>query len=1195
MLPMRLLALSLITTLLVAGCGDGGEDEPGECGPNGECDPGFVCDPRINRCVRSGTVPDARPIDGPGIDAGAADAGADAMVSIPDAGSGLDADINVIDTEILSGPSGPTASDDPSFTFRSIPAGLSFECSLDGAGFTACTSPRAFMNLAAGEHTFRVRARTPTRVDETPASRTFTIDVELPVALITGGPTDDSIVGPSGTFTYTTSPLDEEATFECALDSTLFTACETTGFDFGPLAHGTEHTFQVRAVNDAGEGEPDSRTFTIDANGPVVTITNPLNGGTVGTSFAATFTFEPEVGATFVCTLDGTTVVAGCTSGHIFSMVSPGAHVLTVQGTDAVGNEGPVAQSDFTVAANVEVAIVFPLDGETTGPTGQITYTTGNAVSLECTLDELPVNCLMAGVFAFQNLTHGNHTFTIRGLDAGGAPGPIDSVTWRVDALGPFVNIDTPSDDRAGGQGFTCPDGTITLECDMGQSDDGDCPAQSLDCSLDGGSFEDCSSGSFSFTGLSGGLHELEANATDGFGNIGETERVTWEVDATGPSFEIVEPTAGSTPSSGGSGSISLSPLEDGAFVTACTVDAGRDSEQDCSDLSYSGLSDADNPHTLDVTVSDPCGNETTESITFTVDTTAPQVTVLTGTPGTAGDGSITFNATLTDASTITAVFTRLDRTSFANRGAGPSIARTETQLAAGEHVFEVYGVDQWGNSGELVAETDGTSAHRRVFATETYPPNMGRLVAIGHDYASIPNEQLVALLGNAVNLAPFRQVPLSFTRPIRVVGYNRGTVTPAERTNALDAIEERLDTLGVPWTVSTDYSEFSGASDAALREALFNDDVLLIFDQNDTSGANTTIGTTWGPRLLAFLNAGGVVILLDGRVGASQTPSGTVDMVSAPFTGGPLLEAEADEDPAFEAFLDEVLDDHPLAADVGDSYDPFMHTVGFHFEDDVGQPLEVYAAGLDCPGSECFESGATVLDKIFPVYTLEAEVSTAPSGAFCPTGSISLGVTPASGVGFPTMASFTCELDESGEDACDPGDSIPYTSDSSLTFHQFVYRAIDRFGNPGRLVRQFFSVDTNGPFVITLSSGLCDDGECPDGFFCGNGENGCNNNLCCQNTVKGPTDDVYFRELFGDEPPGATFMCSFDDGPFTECRNASNQPCAFPYSLCTVRYSGLACQQSHTLTIQSRDECAAQGGGVETTTFDFVVECPVP
>ena len=60
-------------------------------------------------------------------------------------------------------------------SFASDVPGVSFQCSLDGAGFSACGSPVQLTGLADGAHTFAVRALGPGGTDATPAARTFVI------------------------------------------------------------------------------------------------------------------------------------------------------------------------------------------------------------------------------------------------------------------------------------------------------------------------------------------------------------------------------------------------------------------------------------------------------------------------------------------------------------------------------------------------------------------------------------------------------------------------------------------------------------------------------------------------------------------------------------------------------------------------------------------------------------------------------------------------------------------------------------------------------------------------------------------------------------------------------------------------------------------------------------------------------------
>jgi len=81
------------------------------------------------------------------------------------------------ETTIPTHPPTTTMSTSASFFPGPEEPGVSFECSLDGAAYAACGSPRSYANLTVGAHTFAARATDAAgNVDETPAEWSWAIE-----------------------------------------------------------------------------------------------------------------------------------------------------------------------------------------------------------------------------------------------------------------------------------------------------------------------------------------------------------------------------------------------------------------------------------------------------------------------------------------------------------------------------------------------------------------------------------------------------------------------------------------------------------------------------------------------------------------------------------------------------------------------------------------------------------------------------------------------------------------------------------------------------------------------------------------------------------------------------------------------------------------------------------------------------------
>ena len=408
------------------------------------------------------------------------------------------------DTAITSGPAGATSATAASFDFSATEPGATFECSLDGAAFSACAPPKGYASLAEGAHAFAVRAVDAAgNVDLSPASRTWTVDTTPPDTAITSGPSGTVA---SATATLAFSATEPSATFQCSLDGAAFSACASPASLTG-LAEGG-HTFAVRAVDAAGnlDATPALRAWSVDVTAPDTALTSGPSG--LVASASATFSFtSPEPGATFQCSLDAA-AFAACASPRSYTGLSDGAHTFAVRALDAVGNADPTpATAGWTVDTT-------PPD--TTLSTSTPPFTSAGAASFSFTATEpgSTFECSFdAATFAacvspadFSGLADGSHSFRVRALDAlGNTDATPASFSWTVDTQPPDTTITSgPSGPVTG----TSP--TLTFTSSE--------PGGTFECALDTVTFTACSSPT-SLNNLALGAHTFTVRAIDRAGN----------------------------------------------------------------------------------------------------------------------------------------------------------------------------------------------------------------------------------------------------------------------------------------------------------------------------------------------------------------------------------------------------------------------------------------------------------------------------------------------------------------------------------------------------------------------------------------------------------------------------------------------------------------------------------------------------
>ena len=270
---------------------------------------------------------------------------------------------------ITAKPASPTIQTAASFSFIAGGKGsFTFQCSLDGSAFSACTSPASYPGpLAGGSHTFQVRAVAGTGTLSTPAAYTWRIDRQPPSITMTfplpGGSYNAagwSAGCAKGTgICGTSSDASGVASVRVSIrqgsgnwwggssfnrpSEFFIPATGTTTWRLAlamPSAPGS-YTVNVAASDGLGNATPAASsvaaTFKIDTQAPptpAITAKPPSPSASPDATFSFT---DTEAGVAFLCRLDGA-AFAPCSSPTTSSALKDGSHTFAVQARDAAGN-----------------------------------------------------------------------------------------------------------------------------------------------------------------------------------------------------------------------------------------------------------------------------------------------------------------------------------------------------------------------------------------------------------------------------------------------------------------------------------------------------------------------------------------------------------------------------------------------------------------------------------------------------------------------------------------------------------------------------------------------------------------------------------------------------------------------------------------------------------------------------------------
>ena len=474
-----------------------------------------------------------------------------------------------------------------------------------------------------------------------------------------------------------------------------------TSYTVSGLSDGN-HTVQVTAVDGAGNAASTSVSVIVDTTPPVLSITYPTAGTVFGSTTVAVAWSASDAASGldhFELSVDGgpVTVLGPSEVNYTFTSLSQGSHVATVVAFDLAGHSTAATRSFTVDTAAPTIVLSAPAAGYVSTRNVLVTWTASDNVGLdhiEVSLDGgAPVTLAASATsYTLTGVPDGPHTISVLAVDLAGSS-TSDSVDVTVDATLPIASITTPISGQILGTNsvmltWTASDATSGID--------------HLEVSVDGGVATSLAAGttSYPFSGLSDGSHTFRLRAVDRAGNSATTD-VTVMVDVTKPTASITSPAASAylashsvvvrwTAADPTSGIDHYSVAIDGG--AALTVDATATS------YTFSGV--ADGPHTIRLTAVDRAGNTVLASVSVTVDTVDPTISIVGPASGAVLSSSApTVTWTADDATSgIDHIEVRVDGGSAQTLSSGAT-SDALSGLSDGTHTVNVTVLDKAGHS----------------------------------------------------------------------------------------------------------------------------------------------------------------------------------------------------------------------------------------------------------------------------------------------------------------------------------------------------------------------------------------------------------------------------------------------------------------------------------------------------------------
>ncbi len=721
-----------------------------------------------------------------------------------------------------------------SFSFSGDDTGgsgiASFQCRIDSnapEAWTACTSPTPYADLSEGSHKFEVRAiDNAGSADSTPAVYSWSVDSKAPDTQVTDKPASlVNVTTASFSFTGDDTGGSGVASLECRLDSNApdaWAAC-TSAKQHSGLSEGS-HKFEVRAIDQAANTDPSPATYSwqVDLTAPVVSV----NSGPAGVTndSTPTFGFGSEPGATFECSIDtGTPSFGPCSSAGSHTPANPlgdGPHTFRVRATDQAGNQA-VATRGFLVDTAApqapELSATVPASpANENNPKVLGSALAGTTVRLYANTDcsgspvaTVPASALEAGVevtVSDNATTNFSATSTTVADNTSGCSEPLSYVE---DSAAPNTAItDKPAS----------PVNASTVSFSFTGDDTGGSGVASFECRLESsapGAWEACTSAK-QYSNLGEGSHKFEVRAIDNAGNPDATPATyQWSVDTKAPDTQITDTPASLVNVATASFSFTgEDPASSGVASFECRLDSSAPSAWAVcgSPKQYTDLTEGS--HKFEVRAIDNAGNadSTPATYSWTIDLTAPSVSVNSGPSGLTNNHSPTFGF----GSEPNATFECSIDTGTPDFGpcSSASSHTPSSPLSDGSYTFRVRATDQAGNQAVATrgfqVDTVAPGAPQLSATVPASPANQNNPKVVG----SAPAGTTIRLYASAdCSGTPVATVPVSALEAgVEVTvadnsttSFSATSTTPAENTSGCSTPLAYVEDSAAPQTQITD------------------------------------------------------------------------------------------------------------------------------------------------------------------------------------------------------------------------------------------------------------------------------------------------------------------------------------------------------------------------------------------------------